>query len=183
MQAMNSQSQQNQGARWSVVVSHQHSERTAKENLENQKFEVYLPMLISEGKATRTQPKPGLVVRPLFSTYLFVRIDPTIAMWRRIFSTKGVKSVFMAGDRPLAVADHVVDMIQAREENGYIKIAEVREGDVDCRWSRGDKVKVAGPTADYDAIFVERLDKNRASILVELLGRSVPKQVHLLTIK
>lgn len=174
--------QQVVGERWSIVVSRQHEERTARENLVNQQFEVYLPMLIKEAKPTKMKPKPGLVALPLFSTYLFVRFDPTVAGWKRIFSTRGVRAMFMAGDRPLVVPDRVIEMIQAREENGFIKIADV-DGDIEGRWSRGDKVRVNGNTADYEAVFEERIDRNRALVLINLLGRSVPKEVHLLTLQ
>lgn len=168
--------------KWSVVVSHQHYERTARENLENQLFEVYLPMIITEAKATGNRSKAGLVAQPLFKTYLFVRIDPTVKTWRRIFSTRGVRSVFMAGERPLIVPDKVIELIQSREENGFIKIADV-DGDDDRRWQRGDPVKVQGRTADYEAIFEERIDRNRGRVLISLLGRTVPKEVHLLTLQ
>jgi len=167
-------------AKWGIVVSHQHAERKACANLRAQGFEVYLPMVISEQRPTRTKPKPGLVVRPLFSTYVFARIDPTVSGWRSIFSTIGVKSVFMAGERPLVVPDKVVDAIQQREENGFIKIADVDPGEL--RWQRGDAVRVRGETADYDAIFIERIDRNRVSVLVKLLQRDVRASVHLLTV-
>ncbi len=170
------------GERWSIVVTKQHEERTARENIENQHFETYLPMLIKDGKPTPRKPKPGLVAEPFFKTYLFVRFDPTVGGWRRILGTRGVRAMFMAGERPLAVPDHVVEMIRAREENGFIKIADV-DGEVENRWQRGDKVRINGRTADYDAVFQERIDRNRALVFISLLGRSVPKAVHLLEVR
>lgn len=167
--------------RWSVVVSHPNAERLAKANLENQGFEVYLPLAVSAKPRTPRNPEGGLSVRPFFPRYMFVRLNPEIDRWRAIFSTIGVKSMMVAGEKPLAVKDRIVDEIRGREEAGFIKIMD--PSDVACRWSRGEQVRYRTEGGDLDAIFLEPVDKTRASILFNLLGREAEKVVTLLSLR
>lgn len=167
--------------RWSVVVSKPNAERLAKQHLENQGFEVYLPMVISERAVSARSPRGGLICRAFFPSILFLRIDPTIDGWRSVFSTVGVKSMYLAGERPAVVADKHIDAIRAHEENGFIKLLDPETHG--SRFVAGQKVKVRWDLADLDATFVEPIDKNRASILLNLLGRESPQVVSLISLK
>lgn len=166
---------------WTVVVSHPSAERLAKQHLENQNFEVYLPLAVSAKPKSPKAPEGGLFIRPFFPRYMFVRLNPEIDRWRAIFSTRGVSSMFVEGDKPLRVRDSQVDDIRAREENGFIKMMDPT--DVTCRWQRGDPVKLRTQAGDLDAIFSEPVDKSRAVILFNLLGREASQVVTLLSLK
>lgn len=166
--------------KWSVVVSHPNAERLAKHNLENQGFEVYLPLAVSAKPVTTKNPEGGLLIRPFFPRYMFVRLNPAIDRWRSIFSTIGVKSIMVAGETPLVVKDGVVAEIQAREEDGFIKITAAADL---CRFQRGDLVRYRTPNGDLDAMFLEPVDKTRAAILFNLLGREVDVVVTLASLR
>jgi transcriptional antiterminator RfaH len=165
--------------RWSVVLVRPHSERLAKDNLERQGFEVYLPMAVSTSPATAKTPA-RVSVRPFFPGYLFVRVDPLVDAWRKIFSTIGVKTLLLAGERPLAVRDALIEGIRQREEAGLIKMID--PSSVECRFKRGDKVKYRTEAGDLDAVFVEPVDNGRVTILLSILRREVPKNVTLLAL-
>lgn len=164
--------------RWHVVMTKPQAERVAKQHLENQGFEVYLPWAMSEETDRFGHPK--LSVRPLFARYLFVRFDPTFDRWRCIFSTIGVDKMLMAGERPAYFPDRDLDVIRLREENGFIKLGAEAEA---CRFERGQAVRVVGAKADIDAVFLEPVDRNRAAILVTLLGRESRQTVTLLSLR
>lgn len=157
--------------RWGVVTSHPHAERLAKENLENQGFETYLPMMIQAGKATKTTPKPPPIVRPFLPGYLFVAINPTIDRWRCLFSTRGVRSLIMAGVRPALVADTELQVIRNFEEGGFIKMID--PDNAPRSFEKGQKVRIndGGAFHGFEALFEQYLDKNRCEVLVTVFGR------------
>lgn len=160
-----------QAPRWGVVSTHPHAERLARENLMNQGFEVYLPMMLQAGKPTRRDATPTVVVRPFLPSYLFVQLNPTIDRWRCLFSTRGVRSLIMAGERPALVDDAALDVIRNREEGGFIKM--MRPEDAPRTFERGQRVKIndGGPFHGFDALFEQYLDKNRVEVLVSVFGR------------
>jgi transcriptional antiterminator RfaH len=155
------------GMQWFVPVTAQGKETWAKRELENQGFQVYLPMYIgSSAKA---------IIRPFLPTYLFVRADlnDKNIRWRAIFSTYGVKRLIMSGERPQAVADWIIEEIMGREVGGFVRLPPK----VQCKFSDGDKVKLKG--SPLEAIFHEAIDRQRAAIFVSLLGRSYRRVVPL----
>lgn len=157
--------------RWGVVTCHPNAERWAKENLENQGFETYLPMMMQAGKETRTNPKPLPVIRPFLPGYLFVSINPTIDRWRCLFSTRGVRALIMAGERPALVADKEVQVIRDFEEGDFIKMMDPPNGP--RVYERGEKVRIydGGVFHGFEALFEQYLDKNRVEVLVMCFGR------------
>jgi len=157
--------------RWGVVTSHPHAERLAKENLENQGFETYLPMMIQAGKVTSTNPTPPPIVRPFLPGYLFVAINPTIDRWRCLFSTRGVRSLIMAGMRPALIADAELNVIRNFEEGGFIKMMDPVSAP--RAFKKGDVVTLndGGVLHGFEALFEQYLDKNRCEVLVLVFGR------------
>jgi transcriptional antiterminator RfaH len=156
---------------WGVVTSRPHAERLACENLQNQGFEVYLPMMMQAGKVTAATPRPAPIVRPFLPGYMFVRLNPTVDRWRCLFSTRGVRSLIMAGERPALVPDAHLASIRNREEGGFIKM--MRPEEAPRSFQRGQAVRIndGGPLHGFDAVFEQVIDKNRVEVLVSILGR------------
>lgn len=167
--------------RWRLVMTRLGAERLAKAELQRQGFEVYLPMAVSAGPSTPSHPKGKLFARPFFPGYLFVRFCTNVDRWRCILSTHGVKSVVMASDLPVIAPDKVVDRLRAQEELGLIKMCDPR--DAHGRFKKGQPCVWSGPKADFDVVFEELVDKNRAAILFNWLGRETRQVVTLLTLR
>lgn len=142
---------------WIVVMTHTGQERLAKYHLERQHFEVYMPLRLGRDLA-----------HPFFPRHLFVRVSPEVNRWRALFSTIGVKHVFCRGDHPVGVRDCVIEEIRTREVGGFVQFGLA--GAAACPWKPGDAVTVRGMV---DAIFVERLDANRVTVLTKLLGERI----------
>lgn len=166
-QMMNNQSEAEpryteKGAQWFVLSTHWRQEKVALENLQRQGFEAYLPMHQAQVKP-RGQPA-RVIALPLFPRYLFVAVDVMAAGWRAIYSTRGVSGVLpqtLGGSIALA---RLIRDLQAKEERGFVQLLPVA---MPCRFAAGQRVSYG---VIRDAIFGERVDERRCTILVSLLG-------------
>jgi transcriptional antiterminator RfaH len=153
-------------ARWYVVQTQVNGEFKAAQNLLRQGFGVYLPRY---QKRRRHARRIDVTAKPLFPRYLFVAIDMATQRWRSIQSTFGVTRLVSNGDDPARVPDGVVAALKAREdEKGFIRL----EGKP--AFAPGDKVRVlAGAFMDSAGLFNGMVDRDRVSILLDMLGRKV----------
>lgn len=154
------------GKRWYVVRTHVHGEAKAAQSLLRQGFGVYLPRYLKRRRHAR---KIDMVAAPLFPRYLFVGIELASQRWRSVHSTFGVSHLVMNGEGPAHVPNAVIESLRAREgDNGFIKL--------DCKpaFAHGDKVRVlTGAFVDSLGLFEGMGDRERVSILLDLLGRKV----------
>jgi transcriptional antiterminator RfaH len=154
------------GARWYVVQTQINGEAKATQNLFRQGYEVYLPRYMKRRRHAR---KVDFVAKPLFPRYLFVAIDTATQRWRSIRSTSGVSHLVTNGDEPAVVPDGVVRALKVREDaKGFVKL------DAMPSFAPGDRVRVlAGALMDNLGLFNGMEDRDRVSILLEMLGRQV----------
>jgi transcriptional antiterminator RfaH len=153
------------GACWYVVQTQVNGEAKAAQNLLRQGYEIYLPRYLKRRRHAR---KTDFVARPLFPRYMFVAIDMATQRWRSIQSTFGVARLVCNGDDPASVPDGVVSALKAREDAGFVKM------DMRPAFSPGDKVRVlAGVFMDNAGLFNGMADRDRVSILLDMLGRKV----------
>jgi transcriptional antiterminator RfaH len=151
---------------WYVVQTQVNAEAKAARNLMRQGFEIYLPRYLKRRSHARRIEK---VAAPLFPRYLFVRIDTATQRWRSIQSTFGVSHLVCNGSDPAPVTQQVLSSLKAREdESGYVKL------DQRPKFALGEKVRVlAGAFAENLGLFDGQADRDRISILLDLLGRKV----------
>jgi transcriptional antiterminator RfaH len=173
------------GFSWYAVVTHAGKERLAKFHLGRQGFETYLPMRAPLTRGLAAKPAQP---RPMFPRHLFVSVDLNAPGWRSIYSTIGVSSVLTTGSgeasRPRAVPNFVIEALQAREINGLVVLDRPEVAAAVCPHKKGDTVRIGmGRYADMDAIFEERVDNARVSLLVQLLGREHRVVTHLAHLK
>lgn len=151
-------------ASWFVVRSNRGQEKMAAAALKADHVIAYLPLIV---RSTRD----GAVGVPMFPCYLFVRLEPVSELWRKVFTARGVARVLMSGGKVTALADRVVDAIQAREHDGFVRMA--LDAPVVHRFRNGQLVTFkSGPFAGLPAVFQEPLDERRCAILLQLLGDS-----------
>jgi transcriptional antiterminator RfaH len=154
------------GSQWHVVHTHARAEAKAAAHLARQGYEIYLPRYLKRRRHAR---RVEAVSAPLFPRYCFVAIDRLSQRWRAIASTVGVAHLVCAGEEPAAVPARIVNEIRAREdEHGFVRLDPL------ARFAPGDKVRVVGGVfSDCVGLFQDMTDRERVTVLLELLGRKV----------
>ncbi len=153
-------------ARWYVVQTQVNGEARAAQNLTRKGYEVYFPRYLKRRRHAR---KIDLTAKPLFPRYMFVAVDMATQRWRSIQSTFGVARLVSNGEDPAMVPEGVVNALRSREgEDGFINL------DNKVAFAPGDRVRVlAGAFMDSAGLFNALADRDRVSILLDLLGRKV----------
>ena len=148
---------------WYLVTTKVRQEKLAKENLDRQGYEVYLPMLRVRRKR---RDKFVHVVEPMFPRYLFVRLDRKYDNWSPIRSTYGVSGIVYFGNIPARISDELITVLRHRDdENGVQEIPEPE-------FQVGDTVRIAeGVMAGYEGIIHAKSSKERILILLDIAGK------------
>jgi transcriptional antiterminator RfaH len=151
---------------WLVVHTQPAAEARAEHHLRRQGYEVYCPRYAKTRRHARRMER---VIRALFPRYLFVAFERESTPWHAIKSTVGVSGLVQEGERPLIARQDIIAAIRQREtEEGLVRLA-------DCASFRpGQQVRVTGgPLSDQTALFECSDDRERAVVLLTLLGRQV----------
>lgn len=152
--------------RWYVIQTKPRQEFRALGNLQNQGFEVFLPIYRVE-KLQRSQIR--VKDEPLFSRYLFIRLDQVTSNWGAIRSTRGVSQLVRFGLQtdPSVVDDQVIQFLKVRLEN---------HEQIKAHFTKQERLLVrAGPFIGLEG-FYEKLTQTdsgdtRALLLIEILGK------------
>jgi len=147
-------------AYWGVGMCKSNSEFIAKYNLERQGFETYLPKFLSKnGKEIK--------IKILFPRYIFIKIE---LQWYSIKGTRGITKLLMRETTPAVVHDMIIENLKKREDSkGFIILPEPP------KFQLGEKVRIVNSALyGYIGIYNGMRDHERARILIELLGQSVP---------
>ncbi len=147
--------------RWYVIRTLAQRERQAVMQLTNQSYRVFLPLHL---KTRRHARKVETVSAPLFPRYLFTILDRTRDRWRPINGTLGVDRLLTCAGAPQPVPYGMVEsLILSADEDGT--------GQFEFPLHVGQSVKVlAGPFADLIGRLDRLDDKDRVSVLLELMG-------------
>lgn len=153
--------------RFYVVQTQPQRERLAVNELRNQNFQTFFPVIrhlprISRGRLGDSR------ISPLFPKYVFVSLDLELDQWRSINGTRGVtRLICMDEDRPSAVSPFVMERLLAAGE-----IIEEREAGLP--FNINDLVEfIEGPMKGIQGI-VSLCVADRVSLLMDMLGGLVP---------
>jgi transcriptional antiterminator RfaH len=151
---------------WCAAFTQPRSEATAVRHLNQQGFEVYLPVFRKRRSHAR---KIDVVRAPLFPGYIFVAVDVDRTPWRCIDSTVGVSYLVRNGSQPAVVPPAVIQSLRESEDgHGYVTVAPPQ-------LSPGEQVRITGGPFDNLIGRFERMnDRERVVVLLELLGRATP---------
>ena len=158
---------------WFLIYTKPRQEERAKENLENQGFETFLPMIAYE---KIKQPKL-YSLKPMFPRYLFTQFNAEKNNWVHVKSTRGVSHVITFGDKLTEVPDSVVDFLITKvDDNNVIKLKVTRSV-----FQKGDKLVInKGVFQGKDATFLSMSGKERVRVLLSLMNRitiaDIPEQ-------
>ena len=149
---------------WAVVNTQPHKEHIALENLQRQDFRAYCPLIKRRRSHGRRVTE---TLRPLFPSYVFVRIKPDAQRWRPLLSTHGVRTLVRCGDQLSLIDDAFVQSLKAREVDGVIARPP-------SPYRIGQQVRMAGGAFDgLVATIVEMHERDRLTVLMQLLSRDV----------
>jgi len=155
---------------WFLIYTKPHQEERAKENLENQGFETFLPMI-----AYKKIKQPKLYsLKPIFPRYLFTKFNVEKNNWAHIKSTRGVSHVIMFGDKLTEVPNSVVDFLKTKvDDNNVIKLKVTRPV-----FQKGDKLVInKGVFQGKEAKFLSMSGKERVRILLKLMNEIIITEV------
>ncbi|MBM7072089.1 transcription/translation regulatory transformer protein RfaH [Shewanella sp. 202IG2-18] len=150
---------------WYLLYCKPRNEIRAKQNLELQGVETYLP-LISESKKQRSGKIQNTQV-PLFPNYLFINFNPQEFPVSRIHSTRGVNQIVGVKEDMLPLDPELITRIK-------IKLAELSNSEPETSEDikKGDKVRFSeGPFAEVEGIFDEASGEKRCFVLLNILGK------------
>lgn len=147
---------------WYLLYSKPRQERYARENLERQGYEVYLPLM---RERRRRQGRYVETIDAMFPRYLFIRLDQGSDNWAPIRSTFGVSGLVYFGFKPARLAPEFIEFLRRRDdETGCqaIPLPELRPG---------DRVRIVdGAMAGYEGLFQARNARDRVTILLSFAG-------------
>ena len=150
---------------WYLVHTKPRQEHCALENLQNQGYACYLPLLACE-KLLRGKLHTSCT--PLFPRYLFIQLDTELQgkSWAPIRSTKGVHRLVCFGSDPARVDPTLVQALQHHEQKALQQPQQL--------FTKGEKVRVLdGPFQGLEAIYHMADGESRVMVLIELLSKPV----------
>jgi transcription antitermination factor NusG len=146
---------------WICVRTELKRETFAQKNLARTGLDIYCPRYERWIAHARRRER---VARPLFPNYLFAGSAGGLEAMGHARRTPGVASLAGRDLASAVVPEAVIAFLRAREtSSGFVELA---------RFVPGDAIKITGgPLQGCAAIFHERQDERRSSILLSLLGR------------
>jgi transcriptional antiterminator RfaH len=154
---------------WYLVHTKPRQEKTALQNLEQQGYECYLPMLSAEKLRQRVL---SVIDEPLFPRYLFIRLDTGLSAkgWGPIRFTKGVSRLVSFGNEPAKIDDRLVHLLHSQENTHQTQPQRL--------FSNGERVMIVeGAFAGLEAIYQLTDGEGRVMVLIELISKPVQMRV------
>lgn len=148
---------------WYLVYTKARSERIARDQLERQGYEVYLPMM---RQLRRRGGRRVTQVAPMFPRYLFIHLSTDIDNWSPIRSTRGVASLVQFGHRPGQVPAGLIPLLRSHEDASGIQVIPGDE------YRAGTRVRlVEGGMKGFEGVYLARSSRDRVVVLLEIMGR------------
>lgn len=149
--------------RWYLLKTKVREERRAQENLENQRYQTYLPKI---RLFSRSRGSVKERIEPLFPGYLFILLDVKDDNWAPIRSTRGVLQIVRFGASPASLSTDIVESLKAKEVNGHIDTPN------ELAIKPGDKVTVMdGCFEGLEAVFCCHSGEERSIVLLNVIGK------------
>jgi len=151
---------------WIVVRSKPRSEKVAHNELVKKNIESYLPLLKERRKWS---DRKKWVEFPLFSSYLFARIDIKDSIF--VLQTQGVNTIVKFGKQIAIVQNSVIKAIRLAMEGGY-QLEPVEY------FVEGNRVEVvAGPMKGIKGIVAKLRGQNRLIIKIDAIQQALSIQI------
>ena len=148
---------------WYLIYTKPQKELVARENLERQGYEIYLPM----ARLRRRRMGKGTTrIEPLFPRYLFIHLDTKTDNWSPIRSTLGVSNLVKFGMYPSAVPEALIELLCDRcDEEGIQDITP-------DEYKEGEAIRVMeGPMTGLEGVFLAKTSSDRVMVLLDIVGK------------
>ena len=159
-----------ENSKWLLVYTKTKEEQRAKKNLENQGFEIFLPMIAF----TKVNQSKSITLKAMFPGYLFIKIDTELDKWNRIKSTRGVSHLVVFGQRFAEIPNQVIAYLKSEaDENDIFKQKITRQ-----EFQKGDKLVIEkGMFKDKEATFLAKKSKERVRILLRFVNHLISADI------
>lgn len=160
---------------WYLIQTKPRGEMLALENLSNQGYKCYLPLLKVE---KRIGSKVEVQKLPLFPRYLFIQLELDFFSKGSspIRSTRGVSQLVRFGLTPAKVHDELIELMRVRELEC--------ESRVEPLYKTGQKIKIfKGVFAGFESIYQGMDPQMRVIVLLEFMSKSLEIKLELDYIK
>jgi len=145
---------------WYLIHAKPKSEQLAKENLERQGYETYLPLIL--GRAKR-RGKTIKSIQPMFPRYLFIYLSDQVDDWGPIRSTLGVSVLVRFGMKPAIVPEALINGLKTNENGQGVHELPTKS------LSSGDKLLIVeGPFEGYEATLFSQESDERIIVLLKI---------------
>ena len=159
-----------ENSKWLLVYTKAQEEQKAKRNLQNQGFEIFLPLIA----VTRSNQPKSKTLKAMFPRYLFVRINTELDKWNRIKSTRGVSHLVVFGQRAAEIPNQVIVYLKSRaDENDIFRQIITRQ-----EFQSGDKLVIEkGVFKNKEATFLAKKSKERVRILLRFVNHLITADI------
>ncbi|WP_300294398.1 transcription/translation regulatory transformer protein RfaH [Nitrosomonas sp.] len=154
---------------WYLVHTKPRQESCALQNLQQQGYACYLPLLPVE---KLRQGSLAILTEPLFPRYLFIQLGQgnSARSWAPIRSTRGVNRLVSFGNEPAKIDDRLIDLLQQQETAFQARPEQL--------FKPGEKVQITeGAFAGIEGIYQMAEGERRVMVLIELLSKPVAMRI------
>ena len=157
---------------WYLVYTKVQKERVAYEQLCNQSYHAFLPLLPVKKRVRGVYQSQVL---PMFPRYVFVSLDSGRDDFSPIRSTIGVSHMVRFGSDYARVPHALVDMLQQRPQ-----LAASGDKVTDALFNKGDNVCVLdGPLKGFEGVFQAQKGLDRVVLLLKMANQFTSVQLPL----
>ena len=154
---------------WILVYTKAKQEKRANDNLLNQGFKTFLPLLSLSNRNQKSK-----LLKPIFPRYLFVQVSLVSENWISIRSSYGVSGIVMFGEKFTSIPPEIINSL--KDKLNADDIYEERVQDID--YKKGDKLTIKeGKLAGINAIFLSKKSKDRVRLLLSMLNTKVVTEI------
>tara|TARA_Y100000588_G_scaffold366271_1_gene431809 strand:+ start:2200 stop:2742 length:543 start_codon:yes stop_codon:yes gene_type:complete len=159
-----------ENSKWILVYTKVKQEQRAKRNLENQGFEIFLPM-IAFAKQNQTK---SITLKPMFPRYLFVHINTALDKWTRIQSTRGVSHLVVFGKRLAEIPNQMITYFKSKADEKDI----FNQKTIMRQFHKGEKLVVkTGTFKGIEATFLAKKSQERVRVLLSFANHLITAEI------
>lgn len=155
--------------RWYLAYTKPRQEQIAHFNLEQQAFDVYLPLF---KKFKKTENGPITLFEPMFPRYILFRPSKSDQSISVVRSTKGIASIVRFGFEPAMLHDELVQRIrQIEQDRTHATLQEL------SNLKTGQTVRLKNSALSGVEGLIQSVSSKRVAVLLEILGRPTVVQL------